>query len=179
MVRLTNSQLREQCRELPQKFVLELFGFTQWVELQRFAAKWKLPLGGAKTDLFAVFQELRSFTKQFGPVLKALIEDVPPGSDVGGELGVQFLKAKIRKTRADADAAELRVDQKAGRLLDREKVHEIFERLAARVQRAGDKAQSRWGSDGHDFMLSLTEGFAEDIRGVIDLADQPEIEAVE
>ena len=154
MTQLTIADLRDRCRVMPQKLVLELFGFRQWIELQRFVDKWRLPIGGKTCDLFAVFQELRVFASKYGVVLSALIEDLPTvGSE--GELGVRYLRAKIDKTEQDARAATIRNELREGSLLDRARVHEIFERLAVSIRKASDKAQSRWGVDGFDFMAGL------------------------
>ena len=174
MAKIDITDLRARCLAVPQKLMLEMLGFRQWLELQRFADKWKLPIGGATTDLFAVGRALRLFVAKYGTILSAVMEDLPTdGSE--GELGVRYLKAKIDKTEQDARASAIRNELREGNLLDRARVHEIFERLAARVQRASDKAQSRWGSDGHDFMQTLVEGFETDIRSVVDLdlPDQP------
>ncbi|MFM9962872.1 MAG: hypothetical protein ACKV2Q_16805 [Planctomycetaceae bacterium] len=169
--RVTISDLREQCRALPQKLVLELFGFSQWIELQRFAGKWKLPLGGAKTDLFAVFAELRSFAKQYGPVLKALIDDLPAdGSE--NELGVRFLRAKIAKTESDTEMSQLRVAEREGRLRDVRLVSQCLELLVTRMRSATERAQRKWGSEGHEFFAELIDGFGSDLRGFIDAERQ-------
>ncbi|MFM9961767.1 MAG: hypothetical protein ACKV2Q_11135 [Planctomycetaceae bacterium] len=167
MRRINQTDLREQCRALPQKLVLELLGFSQWIELQRFVAKWKLPLGGAKTDLFAVFQELRSFTKQYGPVLKVLIEDLPAdGSE--GELGVRFLRAKIQKVEADARMSELRIADREGRLRDVALVSSCLELLVNRMRSAGERARRNWGDAGYEFFKDVVDGFGSDLRGFID-----------
>lgn len=166
MARIDVTDLRERCRALPQKLVLELLGFKQWTELQRFADKWRLPIGGATTDLFAVFRELRLFASKYGQVLTALIEDLPTdGSE--GQLGVRYLKAKIAKTEADARAAELRVVQKEGRLVDREQVHSLIEVIANRVNKMSDRAQKRWGTEGFEFFNDLANEIEEDIRALI------------
>ena len=166
MARLNINDLRERCHALPQKLVLELFGFKQWIELQRFADKWRLPIGGKTCDLFAVFRELRSFAAKYGAVLSALIEDLPTdGSE--GELGVRYLRAKIAKTEADAAMAELRVQHKAGTLCFAADVSEIFNRVLDRFHKACDHAQSRWGADGTDFFEQLADGIKTDILAVI------------
>lgn len=166
MARIDVSELRERCHALPQKLVLELLGFKQWVELQRFADKWRLPIGGKTTDLFAVFRELRSFVAKYGTVLGALIEDLPAdGSE--GELGVRYLRAKIAKTEADAEMAQLRVAQKENQLCPRDDVRQLFNAIVDRFHGACDRAQARWGADGFDFFESLAEGIRGDIRAAI------------
>lgn len=166
MARLNISELRERCHALPQKLVLELFGFRQWIELQRFADKWRLPIGGKTCDLFALFRELRSFASKYGAVLSALIEDLPTdGSE--GELGVRYLRAKIAKTEADAAMAELRVQQKAGTLCFADDVHQIFNAIIDRFHKGCDHAQAKWGHDGADFFEQLAAGIKTDILAVI------------
>ncbi|MBC7818259.1 MAG: hypothetical protein IAG10_15340, partial [Planctomycetaceae bacterium] len=44
-------------------------GFKQWIELQRFVTKWRLPIGDKTCDLFAVVRELRSFVMKYGSIL--------------------------------------------------------------------------------------------------------------
>lgn len=167
MARLNITDLRERCHALPQKLVLELFGFKQWIELQRFADKWRLPIGGKTTDLFAVFRELRSFASKYGAVLSALLEDLPTdGSE--GELGVRYLRAKIAKTEADAAMAQLRVAQKENQLCPRDDVRQVFNAIVDRIHKSCDRAQAKWGRDGFEFFELLTEGIRSDIRAAIE-----------
>ena len=176
MARLDITDLRERCRALPQKFVLELLGFRQWIELQRFADKWRLPIGGTTTDLFAMFRELRLFVAKYGTIISALIEDIPAdGSE--GELGVRYLRAKIAKTEADAQAAELRNAHKEGRLCDRAEVRAAFGRIASVFQNAAGNAQRKWGADGFDFFVALAENIGAELQTLI--VDDPEATADE
>ena len=176
MARIDIGDLRERCRALPQNLVLELLGFRQWIELQRFADKWRLPVGGKTTDLFAVFRELRSFVAKYGVVLAALLDDLPAdGSD--GELGVRYLRAKISKTEADAMMAQLRVSQKEGRLCDRELIHESLLLLSERIRRTSDTAIRRWGNDAADMFEQLANGFGDDLETMFGNDKQPATDA--
>lgn len=150
-------------RTVPQRLVGRMLGGKQTIHLQRMASRWGFPVDGRSVDMFAVMGRLKSFLKQHGPALAALMED--DGGDENS-LGVQYLRARIRKVQADADAAEMRVQQKGGQLVDRNAVHEVFAALTSRFQDASRRAQSRWGQDGFDFFSELTERICADISTI-------------
>lgn len=171
MARIDVTELRERFRAVPQKLILELLGFRQWTELQRFADKWRLSIGGKTTDLFVLFRELRSFAAKYGPVLSALIEDLPTdGSE--GELGVRYLRAKIAKTEADAQMAQLRVAEREGRLRDVRLVSQSLDLLANRIRNSTEMAQRRWGEPGREFFQELVDGFGSDLKTFFDAERQ-------
>lgn len=157
-----DDELRAMLRAVPQRIVGQMCGGRQTVHLQRVADRWGFPLDGKTVDLFAVLARLWEFLKRYGPMLSALMEDTGDGDE--NALGVRYLRAKIAKTEADAEAARLRVAHKAGQLCDRAMVHEGFALLANRVQKTCDLAQRRWGQDAFELFESLANGVAEDFK---------------
>lgn len=155
-VKLTDDELMAALRAVPQRIVGRMLGGRQTVHLQRMADQWGFPVDSKLVDLFAVLSRLWEFLKRHGPVLKVLMEDDGSDGDEGA-LGVQYLKAKIRKTKADADAAEIRNATKEGHLCDRATVHAIFEKIASVYQNAARQAQLKWGESGFEFFEALAE----------------------
>lgn len=129
--------------------------------------EWGFPLVGKTIDLIAVLRRLREFLLHYAPLLRVLKED---GEE--GPLGVQYLRAKIAKTEADAHGKIVLNATKEGRLCDRETVHSIFELIASRITRAADVAQKKWGPDGFEFFDDLAKGLEDDYRGLIDDRNQ-------
>lgn len=172
-----DDELRAMLRAVPQRIVGQMCGGRQTVHLQRVADRWGFPIDGKTVDLFAVMARLWSFLKQYGPMLAVLMEDTSDGGDENA-LGVRYLRAKIQKTEADAQAAELRVAQKEGLLCDRAQVHEAFGRIANVFQKASGQAQRKWGADGFDFFATLAENIAVELQTMIG-NDATEAEATE
>jgi hypothetical protein len=160
-----DDELTAILRAVPQRIVGRMLGGRQTVHLQRMADRWAFPVDGRTVDLFAVMARLWSFLKQYGPMLQVLMEDT--GDQEGDSLGAQYLKAKIRKTQADADAAELRVRQKAGTLCFADDVHQCFNAIVDRFHKGCDHAQAKWGADGADFFEQLADGIKSDILATI------------
>ena len=125
--------------------------------------EWGFPLVGKTIDMIALLRRLREFLLHYAPLLRVLKED---GEE--GPLGVQYLRAKIAKTEADAHGKIVLNAMKEGRLCDRETVHSIFELIASRITRAADVAQKKWGADGFEFFDDLAKGLEDDYRGLID-----------
>lgn len=159
-----NDGLRDILKAVPSKFIREACGNRQVAHLQRMASRWGCPLSGKSVDLYNVLGWLWDFLVTHGPTLKAVIET--SNAETDGPLAVQLVKARIAKVSADARMAELRLEQKNGHLLDRDKVHAMLELLVARIHRASDRAQSQWGADGYEFVAGLVEGFVQDIAAV-------------
>lgn len=160
-----DDELRAMLRAVPQRIIGQMCGGRQTVHLQRVADRWGFPIDGKTVDLFAVMGRLWEFLKRYGPMLSALMEDTGDGDE--NALGVRYLRAKIAKTEADAEAARLRVEHKAGQLCDRSDVHQLFNALVDRIHKSCDRAQAKWGADGFEFFADLTEGIKGDIRAVI------------
>lgn len=155
-------------RHVPAKVVEQLCDNWQFKQRSDIAHEWGFPLVGETIDLVAVLRWLREHLKQHGPALRILSED---GEE--GPLGVQFLKAKIAKTEADAAGKQLLNAQKEGRVCDRETVRGCLELIASEMIKAGGIAQKKWGQDGLDFFDDLVDRLETSIRGVLD-ADGPE-----
>ena len=158
-----DDELRALLRAVPQRIVGQLCGGRQTVQLQRLADRWGFPIAGRTVDLFAVMSRLWEFLKRYGPLLSAVLEDTGEAGDENA-LGVRYLRAKIAKTEADAAAAQLRVEQKAGRLCDRELIHQSLTLLAERIRRTSDVAIRRWGNDAADLFEQLAIGYCEDVK---------------
>lgn len=159
----------KQVRHVPAK-VLEVLCDSWTYKLRNdIAVEWGFPLVGETIDLIAVLRWLREFLKQQAPLLRILKED---GEE--GPLGVEYLRAKIRKAVADGAGKELLNAQKEGRLLDREMVRGIFEIIASMMVQAGSAAQKKWGSDGLDFFNELLDRMELAIRGLMDADDATE-----
>ncbi len=164
--KLTDDELMAALRVVPQRLVGRMLGGRQTVHLQRMADQWGFPVDVKLVDLFAVLSRLWEFLKRHGPVLKVLMEDDGSDGDEGA-LGVQYLKAKIRKTKADADAAEIRNATKEGRLCDVAAVHEIFTLVVSAFQAASLAAQKKWGADGLAFFDELSSKMGVAFEGFI------------
>lgn len=135
--------------------------------------EWGFPLVGKTIDLIAVLRRLREFLVHYAPLLRVLKED---GEE--GPLGVQYLRAKIAKTEADAAGKITLNAKKEGLLCDRETVHSVFELVASRFSRAADAAQKKFGADGFEFFQELSAGLEYDFRGLIEDEQRGEREAV-
>lgn len=157
-------------RDVPQKDFAAMCGGSgrpkQTKQLQDMERQWGLPFARESINLFEFLPALWEFLLKHGPAFRLLLE-ASDGDE--SNLTVEFFRARIRKLNADADASEMRNAEKERLLVERDKVHLIFERLVARVHRACDRAQANWGVRGFEFIAMLAEGFAEDIRGVIDV----------
>ena len=176
MAKRLDPGLRDVLKTIPQKFIREACGGRQVAHLQRMEARWGCPLSGATTDLNALLGWLWGFLVQHGPMLKVLLED--EGGEGENSLGVQYLKAKISKTRADAKAAELRNEIKEGRLCDREVIHQSLVTLSERIRRTSDTAIRRWGNDAADMFEQLANGFGDDLETMFGDDKQPAGDAV-
>lgn len=181
--KLTDDELMAALRVVPQRIVGRMFGGRQTVHLQRMADQWGFPVDSKQVDLFAVLSRLWEFLKQHRPVLKVLMEDDGSDGDEGA-LGVQYLKAKIRKTKADADAAEIRNAAKEGQLCDRAQVHAAFGKIASAFQIAASTAQRKWGEAGFDFFAQLAENIASELQPLNEAATnadetEPQVDGAE
>lgn len=148
------------------KSVIEVVLGRQRKQLDDIAERWGFPINGSPCDVTAVLRRLAEFLKKYGPLLKVLMDDDGDGDE--NALGVRYLRAKIAKTEQDAHGAAIRNAQKEGRLIDLEQVHSMVEVIANSVNKASDKAQKKWGSEGYEFFADLASGVEEDIRGLID-----------
>ncbi len=159
----TDDELKAALRTVPQRIVGQMCGMRQTVHLQRVATRWSFPIDGKTVDLFAVMNRLWSFLTQYGPMLSAVMEDV--GEDDGDDnaLGVRYLRAKTRKTEAEADAAQLRVEERKGTLCQRDFIHDFLSRLANRIRSAGEQAQRNWGEDGFELFHQIELATREDM----------------
>ncbi len=83
-------------------------------------------------------------------------------------LGVQFLRAKVRKVRVDADAAELRNAEREGRLCDVGLVSKCLELLCSRARSTGELARRKWGDEGYNVFSEMVDGFGSDLREFVD-----------
>lgn len=173
MPRIDVDAWEKQVRNVPAKVVEQLCGDWQYKLRRDIAAEWGFPLVGETIDLIAVLKWLREFLKAQGPLLRVLKED---GEE--GPLGVQYLRAKIAKTEADAAGKITLNAKKEGLLCDRETVHSVFELVASRFARAADSAQKKWGTDGFEFFQELSAGLEYDFRGLIENEQRGEREAV-
>lgn len=154
-------------KSIPQKIVKKMLGGRQTIQLQRMADRWDFPIDGRYVDLFAVMARLWSFLNQYGEILGAVIDDSTEDGD-DNSLTVRYLKAKIHKTEADAEAARLRVEEKSGSLCRREFVHDFLSRLANRVRMAGEQAQRNWGEDGFEIFHQIEKATREEIKKLQD-----------
>lgn len=146
-------------------------------QLQEMERQWGLPFAREWVNLYEFFPKLWEFLVKWGPPLRLLMEDDDTTGDGSNSLGVRHLRAKIAKTEEDARAAAIRNDLRQNTLIERERVHEVFERLVNVVRKASDRAQARWGQEGFDFIVGLIDGFEDEIRGVKDgfaFTDDPE-----
>ena len=160
--KLSADEVREVLRSVPQRIVGEMCGRRQTVQLHRMADRWRVPIDGKTSDLFAVMTWLWDFLKRYGPMLAAVMEDDGSGDD--NSLGARFLRAKTRKTEAEAEAAELRVQEKAGVLCNQKMIHELLARLADRLRNAAEESQRRWGKEGYEMFRDLNQAFRRDLE---------------
>lgn len=168
--------------DIPQKDFAAMCGETpdhprQTKQLQDMERNWGLPFAGETLDLFEFFPKLWKFLVQWGPLLSVVMED-ESGEVSQTSLGVRFLKARIAKAEEDARATAIRNDLRQNTLIERARIHEVFERLVNVVRRMSDRAQSRWGQEGFDFVAGLIDGFEDEIRGVKNEIADASIEAV-
>lgn len=155
------SQLAEQCRKVPQKLMLQLFGAKEkeTLVLKRFEQAWDFPVGSTETNLFAVFKSLRAFFHKHGPVIREIIKS----SDINPALATRLHQAKVRKVEGEAEATELRNNQKAHVTCDVKLMHEFLARLSERYQSAAQQAQRQWGNDGFEIFNALQTSLREDL----------------
>ena len=71
--------------------------------------------------------------------------DVPDGASQ--TLKDQYVREQIRDRRASADRAELDLARVRGEMLPADDVAPVFDRIGARLKRAGEQLQQRFGPD--------------------------------
>ena len=160
-----NESLAVQLRAVPQQIILVMTGKTQTIELQRFAAKWGIPIAGRTVDLFSVMRTMCEFLDKHGPMLTLILEEQTDDPD--GPLMVELLRARIAKLQADARLSELRLAERENQLCDRSSVHTAFGRIASVFQNAASNAQRKWGASGFDFFAQLAETIASELQPLI------------
>ncbi len=174
--KLSDDELRVALRAVPQRIVGQMCGGRQTGHLQRVANRWGFPIDGKTVDLFAVMTRLWSFLTQYGDILAAVMNDaIEEGDD--DRLDVRYLRAKTRKTEAEAASAELRVEERKGTLCSRDFIHDFLMRLANRIRCAGEQAQRNWGEDGFEIFHQLELATRDDIARIG--AKESEPDAVE
>lgn len=156
------SELAKQCRKVPQKLMLQFFGAKEkeTLVLKRFEQAWDFPVGSQATNLFAVFKSIRAFFHKHGPVIREIIKS----SDVNPALATRLHEAKLRKVEGEAEATELRNNQKARVTCDVKLTHEFLAKLVERLQAAGQQAQRQWGREGVEMFNGLQAGLQDDMR---------------
>lgn len=142
--------------------MLQLFGAGQKDAhvLKRFEENWNCPVGGSEADLFKVFQSLRAFFTKHGTVLREIVKS----SDLDPALATRLHQAKVRVIEGNAEAVELRNNQKARVTCDVKLVRELLQKLSDRYQSSGQQAQRQWGREGFEMFDGLQKSLQEDLR---------------
>lgn len=154
------TELAKQCRKIPQKLMVQLFGAKQRIELLRFEQQWNCPIGSATVDLFSAIRFFREFFLKNGQVLREIVKS----GDADPALVTQLHQSRARKMEAEARAAELRVEQKEGTLCETKVIHAMLAKLLGHFQSAAQQAQRQWGSEGFEMFNGLQAAVREEVR---------------
>ena len=155
-------------RDVPQKDFAAMCGGNgrpkQTKQLQDFERVYRLPFAGSSVDLFEFMPKLWDRLSELRPTIK-LIDEMIEGDQ--SNLTIEFLKARTRKMNADADVAELRVAERQRLVVERSKVHLVFEQIIGIIHAGSDTAQATWGVQGYEFIAGLVERISSGVKGVI------------
>lgn len=161
----SDDEIMEVVRAVPQRLVGRMFGGRQTVHLQRMASRWSCPVDAKTVDLCAVMAWLWNFLKKHGPVLTELMDGDAAANSNSPVL--RTLNARARKVEAEAEAVEMRNDQKARNTCDVKLTHEFLAKLSGHLQAAAQQAQRQWGREGVEMFNGLQESLREDLRQML------------